>query len=73
MKWLLALAHWIVLFFLGVAAVVVTFVAWVVILVTGRHPRGLFDFVVGAGRSALRVEAYAVLLVTDCSPPFSLR
>ena len=46
--------------------------AWFVILVTGRYPRGLFDYVVGVGRWALRVTAYASLLVTDRYPPFRL-
>ena len=50
-----------------------TFVSWIAILVTGTHPRGLFDFVVGVGRWALRVQAYAILLVTDRYPPFSLK
>jgi hypothetical protein len=46
--------------------------AWFAILATGRYPQGLFDFVVGVGRWALRVNAYAFLLVTDRYPPFSL-
>jgi hypothetical protein len=72
-KWLLVIPHVIVLFFLGMAAVFVTIIAWFAILVTGQYPRGLFDFVVGVGRWGLRVEAYAILLVTDRYPPFSLR
>jgi hypothetical protein len=72
-KWLLAIPHYIVLFFLGIAAFFGTIFAWFAILVTGHYPRGLFDFMVGVGRWALRVEAYAVLLVTDRYPPFSLR
>lgn len=35
--------------------------------------RALFDYVVGVGRWALRVQAYATLLITDRYPPFSLR
>jgi hypothetical protein len=72
-KWLLAIPHYIVLFFLGIAAFFVAIFTWFAILVTGRYPRGLFDFIVGVGRWGLRVNAYAFLLVTDRYPPFSLR
>ena len=72
-KWLLAIPHIVVLVFLSVAAFFAVLVAWFAILFTGRYPRGLFDFVVGVGRWWLRVEAYAVLLVTDRYPPFSLQ
>ena len=61
-----------VLFFLGIAAAVSVIIAWFAILFTGRYPRSLFDFIVGVYRWALRVAAYAVLLVTDRYPPFSL-
>ncbi|MFQ5967718.1 MAG: DUF4389 domain-containing protein [Acidimicrobiia bacterium] len=71
-KWLLAVPHYIILFFLAIAAVVVVIVAWFAILFTGRYPRTIFDFVEGVLRWALRVEAYALLLVTDRYPPFSL-
>ena len=71
-KWLLAIPHYIVLVVLVVVAVVAVVVAWFAILLTGRYPRGLFDFVVGVGRWCLRVNAYAFLLVTDRYPPFSL-
>jgi hypothetical protein len=71
-KWLLAIPHYVVLLFLGIAAVFAVIVAWFVILFTGRYPRGLFDFVEGVLRWALRVDAYALLLVTDSYPPFRL-
>jgi hypothetical protein len=71
-KWFLAIPHYIVLFFLGMAAAVCVIIAWFAILITGRYPRGLFDFVVGVGRWGVRVGAYAVLLATDRYPPFSL-
>jgi hypothetical protein len=71
-KWLLAIPHYIVLAFLSIAVVVVVIIAWVAILFTGRYPQGMFDFVVGVLRWALRVGAYAFLLVTDRYPPFSL-
>jgi len=72
-KWLLAIPHYIVLCFLGIAAFFVLIVAWFAILLTGQYPRALFDFIVGVGRWSLRVYAYATLLVTDRYPPFSLR
>jgi hypothetical protein len=72
-KWFLAIPHFVVLAFLFVAAFFAVVAAWFAILFTGRYPRGLFDFVVGVGRWGLRVEAYAILLVTDRYPPFSLR
>jgi hypothetical protein len=71
-KWLLAIPHFIILFFLSIGAFVAVVIAWFAILFTGRYPQGLFDFVVGVGRWWLRVEAYAFLLVTDRYPPFSL-
>jgi hypothetical protein len=72
-KWFLAIPHVVVLAVLGIGAFVAVVLAWFAILFTGRYPRPLFDFVVGVLRWALRVEAYAVLLVTDRYPPFSLR
>lgn len=72
-KWLLALPHYVVLAFLWLAVLFVVLYAWVAILVTGRYPRGAFDFVVGVGRWHLRVLAYVGLLVTDRYPPFRLR
>jgi hypothetical protein len=71
-KWLLAIPHYIVLFFLWIAALVVVIVVWFAILFTGRYPRGLFDFVEGVIRWHNRVIAYALVLVTDRYPPFRL-
>jgi hypothetical protein len=71
-KWFLAIPHYIALFFLAIAALVCVVIAWFAILFTGRYPRGLFDFLVGVGRWANRVTAYAFVLVTDRYPPFSL-
>jgi hypothetical protein len=71
-KWLLAIPHYVVLFFLYIAAFFVVIFAWFAILFTGRYPQSLFDFVVGVARWHNRVLAYAFLLVTDKYPPFSL-
>ncbi len=71
-KWFLAIPHYIVLFFLAVGALLAVVIAWIAILITGRYPRSLFDYVVGVGRWGLRVQAYAFLLITDRYPPFSL-
>ena len=71
-KWLLVIPHYFVLFFLSIASFVALIMAWFAILVTGRYPRGLFNFNVGVSRWWLRVRAYAFLLVTDRYPPFSL-
>ena len=49
-KWLLAIPHYVVLAILGLIALIVTIIAWLAILITGRYPRGMFDFVVGVGR-----------------------
>lgn len=71
-KWFLAIPHYVVLFFLEIAAAVVVFVSWFAILFTGTYPRGPFDFVEGVIRWHNRVVGYAVTLVTDEYPPFRL-
>ncbi len=72
-KWLLAIPHYVVLFFLYIGAVLAIIAAWFAILFTGRFPRGIFDYLVGVGRWTNRVTAYAFMLVTDEYPPFQLR
>ena len=71
-KWFLAIPHYIVLVVLGFFAFFAIVIAWFAILITGRYPRGLFNFVVGVFRWSIRVRAYMYLLVTDQYPPFSM-
>ncbi len=71
-KWLLAIPHWIVLIVLSFVALFVVVIAWFAILFTGRYPKGMFDFVEGVFRWSNRVYGYAILMVTDEYPPFSL-
>ena len=72
-KWFLAIPHYVVLVFLYVGVLFAVIAAWFAILVTGRYPRGLFDFVEGVIRWHNRVVGYALILVTDRYPPFRLR
>ena len=71
-KWILAIPHYIILVILGIMALIVTIVAWFLILILGRYPQGMFDFVVGVNRWGTRVGAYMWLLTTDRYPPFGL-
>jgi hypothetical protein len=70
-KLITSIPHFIVLFFLSIAALVVVIIAWFAILFTGEFPRGLHSFVLGVLRWWARVQAYFQSL-TDVFPPFSL-
>jgi len=72
-KWLLAIPHYVVLFFLTIGALFAVIFAWFAILFTGRYPRSLYDYIEGVIRWHNRVGAYAFLLITDQYPPFSLQ
>ncbi len=70
-KWLLAIPHFIILYFLNLAFMLVTLVAFFAILITASYPEGLFKFAVGIRRWYMNVYAYTFLL-RDEYPPFSL-
>ena len=71
-KIFMAIPHFIVMGLLDLAALFTVIFAWFAILFTGRYPRRSFDFVEGVFRWNNRVIGYAVTLVTDQYPPFSL-
>jgi Domain of unknown function (DUF4389) len=71
-KWLLAIPHYVVLFFLYIGVFFALIYTWFAILFTGRYPRGVFEFVEGVIRWHNRVVGYALVLVTDKYPPFRL-
>ncbi|HEX2058203.1 MAG TPA: DUF4389 domain-containing protein [Actinomycetota bacterium] len=71
-KWILAIPHYFVLFLLFVGAVVVWLLSFFAVLVTGKYPSGMRNYMVGVARWTQRVNAYTYLL-TDEYPPFSLQ
>jgi hypothetical protein len=66
---ILLIPHLIVLVVYGIAAEVVTIIAWFAALFTGRVPDGMHDFIAGFIRYAGRVYAYGGILANPY-PPF---
>ncbi len=71
-RYFMLIPQMFVLFFVTIAASIVWFIAFFAVIVLGRWPEGLREFVPGYLRWNQRFNAYAYLL-TDDYPPFSLR
>ena len=70
-RMLLAIPHWIVLWFLGIAVYLIVLVAWIPVLVNGRYPQVGYDIVGGFFRWYMRVTGWT-LLMAGPYPPFRL-
>ena len=69
-KLVLLVPHLVILYFLGLAAIVVTYIGYWAVLITGKYPKGLFDFLVGVQRWSSRTDSWLYGL-SDGYPPFS--
>jgi hypothetical protein len=49
-KWLLAIPHYIALIFLTIGALLAAIFAWFAIVLTGRYPRSVFEYIEGVIR-----------------------
>ena len=70
-KGLLLIPHIIVLYVLGIATFVVAVIGYWAVLITGRYPKGMYNFVLGVTRWQTRTSLWLFGL-TDKYPPFSL-
>lgn len=64
------LPHYFILMFRYIVTNIFIFIAWWVVLFTGRYPDSMFEFNVGTLRWELRVQLYMMYL-NDNYPPFS--
>ena len=71
LRFIFAIPHLIIIGALGYAVGVTAFIAWLVILFTGKCPEGLAKFHAGYIRWSARSTAY-VYLLSGRYPPFSL-
>lgn len=61
----------IVAYLYGIVATVVVIIAWFALILLGRYPQGMYDFIGGILRYTMRVNAFAYLQ-TDAWPPFGI-
>jgi hypothetical protein len=71
-KWLFAIPLYIVGIVYVVIAFVLTFFAWIITSATGSYPESIANFVLGTIEFWNRIYGYAVILVTDDYPSFTL-
>ena len=71
-KWFLAIPLYVVGVFYMIAAMAVTFIAWIQTWSSGKYPEWALPIVLGTIRYWNRVSGYAFTLVTDEYPSFSL-
>ena len=67
---ILGIPHYVILYFINIAAGVILFLSWWAILFTGKYPKSFFDFVTWYMRWSIRASGYMFLL-TDKYPPFT--
>jgi len=72
-KWFLAIPLVIVGLIYAAVALVYTFIAWIITWSTGNYPAWALDVVLGTVKFWNRLYGYAVILVTDEYPSFSLK
>lgn len=71
-KWFLAIPLIVVGYFYSLAALVITFIAWIRVSATGAYPAWGLRIVVGSVKFWSRIAGYAFILVTDEYPSFKL-
>jgi hypothetical protein len=71
-KWLLSIPLVIVGLIYAVVALIATFLAWIITSLTGTYPKWALDIVLGTIKFWNRLYGYAILLVTDEYPSFSV-
>jgi hypothetical protein len=71
-KWLFAIPLLIVGIIYAVIGLVLTFFAWIITSATGNYPESIANFVLGTIEFWNRLYGYAVILVTDDYPSFTL-
>jgi hypothetical protein len=70
-KWLLAIPHLLIMIIFLVLWLLLSPIVWLIVLIMGKMPEKLFNFLVGFLRYVLRVGAYSILLITDKYPSFN--